>query len=278
MTAADGSFNSPTELAIISLPPYSIRAGNHTAYARCADAGGNMGNFSTLSFVMHKEILVVFKTDEPEEDEALWVYYIGNTPSQLGFAWSYDIALAADLNSGLVNPSGYAVLMYADYQNGVGNLNTIRAFNQSGKYTMLMSEAFDEGPRELGITSTGGTPSNPDMTAYVMNNSHYITSGFNITTVNIYRAPQRRYLVEPGTLGTHLVRDTSGSNSKRMVVEVPSYRLLLFGQTTASNFNINGTTMATRAIDYAVNKSIRAITDLRASGTGRCARPPLESL
>ncbi|MEW6036398.1 MAG: hypothetical protein AB1529_07335, partial [Candidatus Micrarchaeota archaeon] len=164
MTAVDGIFDSPRENASISYAPYFIRAGNHTASARCADAGGNLGNFTNLSFVMHKEILVVFKDDEPEEDEALWVYFLSFQTSQLGYAWSYDMAFADDVNSGAIALNAYATLLYGDYEEGVGNDDTVRAFNSSGKATMLFSDALKEGPRELGLTNNRGVSQSPTTT------------------------------------------------------------------------------------------------------------------
>ncbi|MEW6035456.1 MAG: hypothetical protein AB1529_02485, partial [Candidatus Micrarchaeota archaeon] len=92
------------------------------------------------------------------------------------------------------------------------------------------------------------------------NNSHYITSPFNISTVTVYKSATQRFGLQSNIKGTSLIRDSqSPSNSRRILVN--NSKIIMFGVSMPSAFNANGTLLATRTIDYAINQSISAITD-----------------
>ena len=259
MSPVDGAFDSPTEQAYMSYPPYFLSAGNRTFFAQCADAGGNLGNFSNITVMVHKEFLLVFKANSPTTDEALWYWFISIPKSELGYAWSYDITFADDLNSGNFSSAPYAVLLYADYVNSVGNDDTINAFNDSGRATVLLGQALKEGPRELGLINNQGASQSPETNDFIVNILHYITSPYLVGTITYYNSPQVRFGLQDNVAGTHLMQDTALPNSRRIIVDAP--KIIMFGPTTPSEFNQNGTRLAVRALDYAINISIGSITD-----------------
>lgn len=261
MSPVDGQFNSINELAEIHYPPYSIAAGKHTAYARCADKGNNLGNFTPMNFTMHKEVLIVFQDSSPSADEALMIYYLTFQKSQIGLAWSYDIGIASQVNAGQVDLDSYATLLYADYDNTKGNAPTIVSFANAGKATMMFSDALKEGPRQLNLTGNAGAAENPDVADYIMNNTHYITSPFAIGDLYMYVVAVNRYSMPTDVEATGLMRDTSSAGSKLILAHNDTLRLIMNGMSTVTNLNSNGTTLMTRNIDYAINTSKPYVTD-----------------
>ncbi len=261
MMPSDGAYDTPNELAYMNFPPYSISAGNHTAFVRCIDHGGNVGAFSNITFVMHKEILFIF-TDDPSgiSDEGNWFVFVANPKSKYNFTWSYDADFATNVNHGSRDLNAYAVLVYADYEPDIGNDVTINRQNDAGRGTVLLGSAVDWGPTELGFGQGSGSMAGVSTTMYVMNNGHYITSFLPAdTTVPIYRSSTNRFVIPTDCLGTQLVRDSSGGSSK-IALDVYS-NIVSWGALSPLDFTSNGTNISIRAIDWAINRSLPAMTD-----------------
>ncbi len=256
MSAADGLFNSVTEQVTKNVGNYS--GGWHNVSVRCLDSHGNWGNATNASFRVYKNILFVTLSSSMTSIESDWNTWMGSQSSGLGYSWAADYAIDNDIVANSSNLTDYLMIFMADYDSGVSGLNTtLTAYMNAGGKVMFASDALQYGPRTLGYTASAAAIT---MTtdAYVVDNTHYITSPFNANTTYFIQAGSGNNLwyLQPDfrTLGgTRLVARSSSASTYTTI----GYRgnLVVIGPREPSRFNSNGNTLATRSIDYCIANS-----------------------
>ncbi len=255
MSASDGLFNSITENATYSAGILSV--GSHTASLRCTDSLNNLGNvtnytFSVLPPVTPREILFLTTGASPTTNEQYWITWISTFNSSIGFNWTMSTMNLLNVTNGTANVSNYRIVVMADYPTGNSPLNTLlNSYRSSSHYVVLLGQGMQRGIPEMG-DGTGSATSNSRADLKVQA-SHYTTTGFTVGTVyTILNASSSIYYHSSFT-ATNVA--SMGNNDGRIVIGQAS-RLITYGPTRPDTFNANGTIIARRVIDFALNNSV----------------------
>jgi len=255
MNANDGAYNSVAENVSLSIGTKSV--GSHNASARCNDSAGNMGNTSTINFtVSPKSILFITNGASASAGEQYWLTWISGHSSGLGLNWSYDTAQDSAVVAGTTNATDYKLVMMAEYDNALSGLNTsLKNFQNSGGYILMVSTALQYGPRNMSYTASDGT-SDTENEVYIVTNSHYITSGYSIGRLAILSSTPTNWR-NTDNLGGTILADGMKANSQQAGQPAldSANRLVTWGPTRPDNFNADGNTITTRALDYCLNAS-----------------------
>ncbi|MFH2105776.1 MAG: hypothetical protein ABII22_00820 [Candidatus Micrarchaeota archaeon] len=251
MTAVDGSYSSPIENVTYTFNPQS--KGSHTIYVRCTDSIGNLGNETSIAFNVTKPIKpILFIQDAAgaTATETYWKSWISGHTSAQGYNWSYDVSNVADVTGGVTDPTGYKIVVMAEYPNGNALLNSnLTNYKTGGGYVVLLANALQRGPQNLGLTgSTGNQQSRNEMEIIT---AHNITTGYTVgiqytiqnSNQNIYY--NNNLVTNIGAMETGSTRTMLGENS----------RILTYGPTRPDIFNADGNTFATRVLDWALAQS-----------------------
>ena len=255
MNANDGAYNNVAESVSLSIGTKSV--GRHNATVRCNDSAGNMGNSSSINFtVSPKSILFITNGASASTNEQYWLTWISGHSSGLGLNWSYDTAQDSAVVAGTTNATNYKIVIMAEYDNALSSLNTtLKNFQNSGGYILMVSSALQYGPRNMSYTASDGTSDNTK-NIYIVTSSHYITSGYATGSLSVI-SPTSTFWRNTNNLGGTILADGMKANSRQTGEPTldSANRLVTWGATEPANFNTDGDTITTRALDYCLNAS-----------------------
>jgi hypothetical protein len=254
MNSADGTYDEVTEAVYLSIGPKSV--GQHNATVKCNDSAGNWGNVSTINFTVNaKPILFITNGVSPSTDEQRWLDWIDAHSSGEGFDWSYERAQDSDVVSGSTNVTDYEIALMAEYDTGAGIETALQNYQSAGGIVVLLADAVEEGPNSLGYSASVGAADGENEIG-IVNNSHYITSGFSIGRLIILGSSEVNWR-NTDDLGGTILADGMKANKQETGEPVldDATNLITWGPTRPDSFNSNGDTITTRILDYALNAS-----------------------
>jgi len=259
MNASDGAYGSVSENISASIG--QLPAGNHTVGIRCNDSEGNWGDISSYAFsvasvpVPNEIAFIIITPSSWTTDELEWYYWLLTHSSGMGFSWELEITNGTAVKTDAINLSHYRAAILASSPSSDATLySKLNAYEQSGHYIIMLGSGMNYALRYLG--GAGSTATSASASVLYPRASHYITSGFTIgSSYTIQTVSNAQYYHASSSL-TNLF---STSTSSRMVVgnkSTSTDRLLAFGITRPTALNTNGSLIATRAIDWALNASL----------------------
>ncbi len=249
MSAADSFYNSPVENVTYSFGP--IGGGNHIVRVRCIDSAGNIGNTSSISFFVGKNMLLVTTQATPDLAESNWTNWINTHSSGLGLDWGYDQVSQASVTGGSTNLSSYRTVVLAESPpNGNALYALLNTYRAGGNYVILLGQGVQNGTANLNV---GGAATAPDSRAAIkVQTAHYISTGFTVgTIVTISTANQNIYKNSAPTI----TMVTSIDNNNGFGDTLAGANVTAYGPSNTGLFTANGDTFATRVLDFAINNS-----------------------
>lgn len=246
MQAVDGAFNSSIEnISHTFINGFGI--GKHTAYLRCTDNRSNVGSPESYNFTIGKQILFVISSGN-ESDWSDWVSVNhGNI--------SYDIAIIDEIISGEVDMYNYDATIFLDWSKDSDFVNKVLEYQNLGGFVGLFGDSAHLAVRDLNVTWHPDNP-HPEFKMNILNNSHYVTSGFPLGLLEISDVGAKVYEVWGDPVNTTEL-GASGwfypSTDRMMLAEVDN--TMFWGPQDPFKLNQNGVTISVRVIDWMINQS-----------------------
>jgi uncharacterized protein (UPF0333 family) len=250
MFPTDGSFNSSIEN--ISYTYFSgFDFGPHNISINCTDWPGNIGPTENYSFVIGKHILFVIAMGNQSD----WSDWITVHFSEAGHSWDFDVVDIADVLGGSVNMSYYDAVIFLDWSNSQAFVDMVEEYREDGGYLGLFGASAHQAVVDLNLTWHPDNP-HPETHINIMNNSHYVTSGFSTGLLEISTIKTKIYAVWGDPVNTTEL-GASGwfypDTDRVYLAEVD--RIVFFGPEDPWALNENGVTIAVRVIDWMINQS-----------------------
>jgi len=248
MLPNDGAYDQMLEGAYITYVN-GFTMGNHTIYFRCSDVKNNTGPVASTSIKVMKDFLFIVRGPFPSSDEQLWIDWLATHNSSAGFNWKYDVAYDQDVYKTPINLSYYSALVMADYHDKTLGAYLL-SYVAAGGRAIFLGKALDAGPGEVGLTQAGSGSGSRDI--YVLDNNHYITEAFNLSTRYNISTSANAKVLKHDYIGNTLVVETSPSAYTYIG---DSGGFLIWGVIYPEQMNGNGTLLTTNVFDYALLQS-----------------------
>ena len=241
--------------------------GNHSLGIFCNDSLGRIGSVYALNFTVNGTAIiasgpvdiafVVANNAAPTSDEQGWAGFIATHKSGLGFNWSIAVINESNVTGGTVNLSNYRMIALANSLSSDTTYYQMLNASKAKHFVLLFGQAAQYGVLNLGVgpAATSSTAT----TLIVPRVTNYISTGYSIGTSVTIGISATQYAFA----NTSMVNTTnlfSTSTAANMVVGYrndTANRVMVFGVMLPYNLTTtNGSVIATRAIDYALNASL----------------------
>lgn len=251
MSPTDGAFDQLIEQAKYTYAQ-GFTLGIHTIRFRCTDFRNNVGEVAIYTIKVMKNFLFVTKGNSATSSEGDWINWMSSNPSAAGFNWEKDTTSESNFADGLVNTTYYSVVIMADFNSGVSDIEEeLSDYISAGGRVVFLDASLQQGPKTVGLTSQPGTSGSS--TVYIITNNHYITGDFsNSTTISIFSSGGSTNALKSDYLGTKLGSSDSGQ-TKFEIGDGSGY--IIWGASQPANFNSNGSLITTRVLDYSLLQS-----------------------
>jgi len=249
MNPVDEAFDNMTENASFTYND-GFGSGMHPFVISCID-GSNNACPQNYSFKIAKHILFVISSGNSTD----WSDWITAHFSSAGYQWDYDVATINQVVDGVYDLTFYDIVIFIDWSNDPAFASIVLDYRDRGGYLGLFGESAHLAVRDLDVAWHPDNP-HPENSINIVNNTHYITQGFNLSIISIGPVKAKTYELFPdfetGKLGTSgwFYPDTG----RTMLADVN--RTTLWGVMDPWRMNQNGVTISTRVIDWMINQSM----------------------
>lgn len=237
--------------------PIGANNGTYTGYVVVSGGTPEAEDYILLNIEVNElagalpPILFIHINQNPTGNEQRWIDWIDSHSSGAGLDWSYNLTEDDDVVSGTVDLSDYEVVLMGDYSGSALNSDLL-TFISGGGHVVFLGRAVDTGPHELGYSSSSGSGITTNSIT-IIDNSHYITSGFALEEISIATNPDPVYAIDTDFNGG-IAHPDDGQGSAGDLYALAVYNnVIVWGVSHhPSSFNDNGDTIATRVIDCAL--------------------------
>lgn len=250
MNATDGSYDEVTEEVEYSFE--NLEAGlEHTISVRCYDAFSNLGDEDSVSFDVYGNILIVTDWHFPSYWEMIWTYWIeeqmllGNNENY----WLYTMARDQDVKSGYTDISLFKIALIPGYWTTMNMGSALQHYtDDEGGYVLLVGPACYFSSWGWGWWWWWGTIYTDDE-INIVDNTHTITTGFELGNTTIYEAEAQ--ICSVNFNGDSLAQQMGDSDE----VLGENNHVIVWGPMEPDVFSWEGDLLTQRVIDYCINSS-----------------------